>query len=150
MHYQRQTFFRPAEFKRESSTLRADVYNALRLLLSRSQRDCVFVPIREMQFLAVITNDEVIFVDSQAYAVRDGEGGRMILVAWQKNQTPRPASLNESVPVDIVHYETAQDEVQRRLVGAFLGAMKLILERQHDAEPEPCAKVISISSAPRV
>jgi hypothetical protein len=35
-----------------------------------------------MQVQSVIDEEEVIFVDTQAYAVREGNGGRLIMLAW--------------------------------------------------------------------
>ncbi|MGB1110304.1 MAG: hypothetical protein ACPG4N_08105 [Gammaproteobacteria bacterium] len=148
MHYQTQTFFRPDEVKRESVTLRADMFNASRRLLGRSPKDCVFVPIRAMQFLGVICEDEVIFVDSQAYAVRDGEGGRMIVLAWQAPNGGNRNSLTDPVPIDVVHYHEDQHATQTRLMCEFLPSMNLLLERQHEEAPDQSAKIVSITSQP--
>lgn len=130
MHYRTETFFRPDEQKRERAAIRADVFNRCRLLLARSANDCAFVPIRAMQLLAVIAQDEVIFVDSQAYAYRGDEGGRLILLAWQ-TIAPHPRdSLTAPVPIDVVHYQPDQRETQRRLIGELPKAADLLLARQ--------------------
>ena len=95
----RETFFRPPEYSRQPSALPADLYNALQLLLKGQTGSCVFVPIRAMQYQAVVEREEVIFVDSQGgYAHQDGEGGRLIRLACV---LPPPAgrdSLTEPVP----------------------------------------------------
>ncbi|MCB1787310.1 MAG: hypothetical protein KDJ33_13760, partial [Gammaproteobacteria bacterium] len=67
-----ETFFRPDEIARERLTIPAALYNRCRLMLSRCQYAHVFVPVRSMQMQSVIDENEVIFVDNQAYAVRDG------------------------------------------------------------------------------
>jgi hypothetical protein len=149
MHYQPQTFFRPDEIKRERSAIRADVFNRCRLLLQRSPRDCAFVPIRAMQFLGVVTNDEVIFVDSEAYAVRDGEGGRLILLAWQTAGAPRRDSLTAPVSIDVVHYQPGQEDTQRRLVGELAKAADLLLARQQTGQPAAGIKVVPMGRAAR-
>ncbi|MGB0721719.1 MAG: hypothetical protein ACPGU7_04910 [Gammaproteobacteria bacterium] len=144
MHIQTHVFFRPPEVKREASSIHAGLFNRCRLLLGRSERDCVFVPIRSMQFLAVVSDDEVIFVDSQAYGVRDGEGGRMILLAWCIPGQAKRDALNEPVPIDVVHYAQGQGETQRRLMGDFLAAMDLMVERQQGRAPAETARVITL------
>jgi len=83
-----ETFSRPDEITRERSTNLAASFNRCRLLLARSEYDHAFVPIRSAQVLAVVDPDEIICVDNQVYAVRDGQGGRLIAVAWKISQRP--------------------------------------------------------------
>lgn len=71
-----ETFFLPDEVDRRDWSVTADIYNLCHSLLSRSTTEHLFVPIRSMQFLAVMDRNEIIFVDSQSYAVSDNEGGR--------------------------------------------------------------------------
>ncbi|MEL0585249.1 MAG: hypothetical protein AAES65_10280 [Candidatus Thiodiazotropha sp. (ex. Lucinoma kazani)] len=79
-----ETFFRPKADKRECLNIPAPLFNRCRLLVKRCLSEHVFVPIRSMQYQAVIDRDEVIFVDNQGgYAVQDGEGGRVIVLAWK-------------------------------------------------------------------
>ncbi|KAA6186735.1 hypothetical protein F2Q65_05040 [Thiohalocapsa marina] len=130
MFNQPQTFFRPDELRREHGRIRADLFNRCRLLLSRSRLAHVFVPIRGMQFLAVITPDEVLFVDSEAYAVRGDEGGRMILLAWQRLAAEPRDSLTAPVSMDVVHYHPDQEQTQRRLMAELPKAVDLLLSRQ--------------------
>jgi hypothetical protein len=78
----RESFFRPTEHSRQASALPADLYNDLQLLLKGQTGTCAFVPLRALQYQAVVERDEVIFVDSQGgYAHQDGVGGRLIRVA---------------------------------------------------------------------
>lgn len=76
-----ETFIRPDEIARERLSLPAALYNRCRLMLSRCQYEHIFVPARSMQMQAVLDEGEVIFVDNQAYALRDGEGDRLIMLA---------------------------------------------------------------------
>ncbi|TNF91710.1 MAG: hypothetical protein EP297_15310 [Gammaproteobacteria bacterium] len=146
MHIEQLTFFRPEEVGRKQSTIPAEIYNQSRLLLNRSELDCQFVPIRTMQYYAVITDEEVIFVDSQGYAVSDGEGGRMIVITWQFPAGQIRSSLNEPVAIDILYYQHETDDLERRLLGEFKQAMKLMLDRQLEADmPKQCMKVVSIT-----
>jgi hypothetical protein len=126
-----ETFFRPDQpFAREASALPADVYNGLQLLLAREPSSCVFLPIRSMQYQAVIDREEVVFVDANGgYAHQDGVGGRLIRIAWRPGSQPRD-SLAEPVPCEIVHYFPGLKETQWRLLGETRAALRQVLERQ--------------------
>ena len=128
-----ETFFRPPEVARLASVVPAEVYNTARNLLARSHEGCVFVPIRSMQFLGVIDRDEIVFVDSQAYAQQDGVGGRLILIAWQPRPEPGRASLAAPVPCDIVCYDEGLQQTQQRLVSEFPRALRDLDQRYRDA-----------------
>ena len=98
------TFFLPEEVERRAFTLPADIYNLAHTLLARSEFDCVFVPIRSLQYLGVITHSEIVFVDTQAYAFNQEQGGRLIMLAWKFLHTGTRDSLQE--PVASPHYPT--------------------------------------------
>jgi len=123
-------FFRPGETARERVTLPAALYNRCRLLLARCPRPHVFVPIRSMQYQAVIDADEIIFVDNQGYAVRDGRGGRLIVLAWKLAADSMRESLTEPVPIEIVYYGSETHDTHRRLMSEFPRALSLYEERQ--------------------
>ncbi|MGE5155037.1 MAG: hypothetical protein ACM3ST_13605 [Bdellovibrio bacteriovorus] len=127
----RETFFRPDRaFGREPSALPADIYNGLQLLLARDGGACVFLPVRSMQYQAVIDREEIVFVDANGgYAHQDGVGGRLIRIAWQPILESR-GSLSEPVPYDIVYYFPGLKEVQWRLLGETRAALRQTLERQ--------------------
>jgi hypothetical protein len=116
-------FFRPEETARERVTLPAPLYNRCRLLLARSPRPHVFVPIRAMQYQAVIDSAEIIFVDNQGYAVRDGRGGRLIVLAWKVAPGGPRESLTEPVPIEIVYYGREDHDTHRRLMSEFPRAL---------------------------
>ena len=147
MRFEQITFFRPEEVKTERSALGAGTYNRSRLLLRRnSSSDCQFVPIRTMQYQGVITEDEIIFIDSQGYAVRDGEGGRIIVLAWKVLKSQARETLTEPVPIEVVHYCQASADLQRRLLVEFDKAMRIMLDRQLEAdESHSSLKVIPIN-----
>ncbi len=149
MYTELQTFFRAEELRRVRGALRGDLYNRCRLLLQRSRRAVVFLPIRPMQVLAVITDEEIIFVDSEAYAVRGREGGRLILLAWQRVPGQPRESLDGPVPMDVVHYQPGQDDNQRRLIAELPKAADLLLKRLPDRRPPARVKVVPIGGAAR-
>lgn len=142
-----ETFFRPEAVHTQALTLPAAMYNRLRLLFSRNHHQPVFVPIRSMQYQAVLDADEVIFVDSLGgYQIANGVGGRLITLAWQGLKQPR-AEIHQPCTVQRVDYRTGLDADHRRL----LGELPRSLQQQYDKQqPSNCddgpAEVISIIS----
>lgn len=140
-----ETFFLPDEISRRDWALPADIYNMTRLLLARSEFDCAFVPIRSMQYLAVITAGEIVFVDSQAYACRDGEGGRLIMLAWQFDNQQQRIALDEPHACHVVHYHRDSDTIQQRLVRDFRDALELIDQRYRNTTmPASGARILPL------
>ena len=74
----RETFFVPAEVSRTISTTPAEIYNLYRSLFIRNKNGPVFVPVRSMQFLAILDRQEINFVDSQRYAVSGRDAGNIL------------------------------------------------------------------------
>jgi hypothetical protein len=131
-------FFRPDELACERLTIPALLYNQCRLMLSRCQYEHVFVPVRTMQVQAVIDDEEVIFVDNQAYAVRDGEGGKLIRLAWKFRRDQERGNLTDPAPIDLIYYDDKARELHTRLIGEFKKALDLMEERtkEHGCEPK--------------
>ena len=111
-----ETFYRPPELSREPRTLPAETYNLAHLLLKRAATGCLFVPLRSMQFLAVLDAEEFIFVDR--------EGRRMIELAWQRFAPQARRALDEPVSYEAVYYSAAGAEVMRRAQGEFHKALR--------------------------
>ncbi len=129
-----ETFFRPLERERESLTLPASLFNLCRLLHKHSDDEYVFVPIHSMQFMAVMAVDEIFFVDLHGgYAVQDGEGGRLIVMAWKFRPRRSRESLTEPVCMDLVHYREGGRELQRRIMSEFPAALELMAKRTEAA-----------------
>ena len=128
-----ETFYRPPEVQRETRTLPADTYNRARLLLGRCGSGCLFVPIRSMQYLAVLDAEEFIFVDR--------EGGRMIGIAWQRFKPQSRHSLDEPVAYEAVYYTAKGEETMRRLQGEFHRALHQLQEKSPLDSP---ARVIKL------
>ena len=137
-----ETFFRPDEVARERLSIPGGLYNRCRLLLSRCQYEHVFVPIRSMQILAVIDSEEIIFVDNQAYAVSDGEGGRLILLAWEYRHDLRGDDLNAPAPIELVYYGDSARDLHNRMIGEFGKALELLEQRAREHGCEPRAKKV--------
>ncbi len=128
-----ETFYRDEALGREARTLPAQTYNLTRVLLAQSGRDCLFVPIRSMQYLAVIDHEEIIFVHR--------EGRRMIELAWQKLDPHGRTCLDDPVPYEVVYYLPEGPETMKRLQGEFLKALQQLAARRRFDGP---ARVIKL------
>ena len=141
-----EVFFLTEPVQRETTRIPAQLYNRCRLLLSRCAEPYIFVPIRSMQYLAVIDADEVIFVDSQAYAVRGGEGGRFIMISWRFSAAGSRTSLHEPVSLEVLYHHPRALELRTRLLGEFDQALIEMETRSRDRGCEPrLKKVVAIS-----
>jgi len=106
------------------------------LLLNHAPTANVFVPVRSMQLQAVIDQDEIIFVDNHSYAVKDGHGGRLIVLAWEMAfHSPRD-SLNEPVPIEVRYYGPERHEIHRRLMSEFTRSLDSFEARLSKGEAE--------------
>lgn len=112
------TCYRDAEMGREQRTLPAAVYNLARQLISRSPSGVVFVPIRNMQYLAILDNEEFVFIDHQFKS--------WIEVAWQHFRPQARNSLEEPVPYEAVFYGAEAKTLMSRLMSEFPGALRLM------------------------
>lgn len=119
-------FYRGAEVARLPSYLPAATYNLAHTLLARAG-GCLFVPIRSMQYMAVLDAEEFIFVDSQNKA--------WVEIAWQRFHPQARASLDERVPFEVVHYSQRAAETMKRLPGEFHKALQQLADRDRPEEP---------------
>jgi hypothetical protein len=137
--YVRETFFRPDEYARDDSALPAAIIDGLRRLLTRHERANLFLPIRSMQYQAIIERDEIVFVDGQGgYAHQDGIGGRLITLAWQPQPTGERTALDGPVPCRIIYYFPDLKETHRRLVGEVRKVLDQEARRAQALEPVEC------------
>lgn len=128
-----ETFYRPNEVARESRTLAAAIYNLAHVLLARSNSGCLFVPIRSMQYLAVLDSEEFIFVDR--------EGGRKIGIAWQQFRPGERAALDASVAYETVYYSAGEMQVMMRLQSEFHKALIQLEQRTPTLQPAHVIKL---------
>jgi hypothetical protein len=118
-------FERGEERRREIRQLPAEHYNKIRLLFSRVGSEALFVPIRSMQYLAIVDREEIVFVD--------GQGPRRIELAWRDFQTGEREDLRESVAYSCIYYDEKGRENMNRLQSEFFKALELMQERQPKA-----------------
>jgi hypothetical protein len=136
--YVEETFYRPPEVAHEPRTLPAETYNLAYLLLARACHKCVFVPIRTMQYLAVIDAEEFIFVDR--------EGRRMIDIAWRDFKPQTRAALTEPVPYQAVYHSGTARQIMPRLQAEFRKALAQC--RNRGDAPVVTARVVKIDRNP--
>ncbi len=106
------TCYRNPEFAREERLLPAALYNQAHSLLARALVDrasdgCVFVPLRAMQYLAILDAEEFVFLDGNTKCWID--------VAWRKFHPQQRTSLDEPVPYEAVYYHAHAAELMPRL-----------------------------------
>lgn len=101
------TCYRDSEVAREPCSLPAATYNLAHTLLARSPNGCLFVPIRSMQYLAILDEEEFVFLD--------GERKCWIDIAWQDFRPQVRTSLDEPVPYQAVYYQPDAAQLMARL-----------------------------------
>ena len=111
-----ETFYRPPEVGRETRRLPAPTYNLAYILLRRCGSDSLFVPIRSMQYLAILDAEEFIFVDR--------EGRRIIELSWQGFRPQARHNLTDPVAYEVVYYAGTAPLTMRRLQGEFYLALR--------------------------
>ena len=140
-----ETFFLPDEVERKDWLVPAEIYNLHHAFHTRCETGHVFVPIRSLQFMAVLDKNEIVFVDSQSYAVSKDEGGRLILIAWKFAASHDRDALTDPTPCEVVFYDKKNSDLQLRLISEFREAMQLMDQRYRDQQlPAQGAKILSL------
>ena len=120
------SFERGVEIGREVRQLPAEYYRKIVLLLSRGCEKSLFVPIRTMQYLAIVDCEEIVFID--------GQGPRTIELAWSGFRSGERRDLRTPVDYTCIYYEEKGRTAMARLQSEFLKALEALEERQprHD------------------
>ena len=140
-----ETFFLPKEVDRKTWSVPAEIYNLYHSLQRRNEVGHVFVPIRSLQFMAILDKNEIVFVDSQSYAVSETEGGRLILLAWKFPASHDRDSLTDAMPCEVVFYDKKNSDLQLRMIAEFKEAMELMDQRYRDEQiPAKGAKILTL------
>ena len=101
------TCYRNPEFASAQRLLPATTYNQARTLIARSATGSVFVPLRAMQYLAILDGEEFVFLD--------GNSKCWIDVAWRNFHPQQRTALDQPVPYEAVYYEEHSAELMSRL-----------------------------------
>jgi len=127
------TCYRDTELYRDSRFLPAMVYNTAHVLLEHSKDGVVFVPIRSMQFLAVIDQEEIVFLDA--------EHKNLVDIAWQNFRPQQRSTLTEPVPYEAVFYNKNGNETMKRLLVELPPALNVLSAKD---TPSSAARIIKL------
>ncbi len=116
-----ETFERENVYSQEIRQLPATIYNQTYLLLTHTKKKCVFVPIRSMQYIAVIDKEEIIFVDAS--------NKRFVQISWQQFTSQIRQSLTDPVPYHCVYYYPDGKTIMQRLQGEYSKALNLLVDK---------------------
>lgn len=117
------TCYRDPDLAREPRFLPAATYNMAHTLLSRSTSGCLFIPVRAVQYLAILDAEELVFID--------GDRKCWIDIAWQDFRPQRRASLDEPVPYQAVYYRADSAQLMARLQAELPRALKELEAKAH-------------------
>lgn len=120
------TVYRTPPLSCDNRHLPAANYNLMHGLFARSP-GAVFVPIRPMQYLAIIDAEEVIFVDH----LNKSE----VEIAWRGFRPQSRQGIGEPVPYECCLYRLKGRETMGRLQGEFLRAMQGLAAKDLPASP---------------
>lgn len=116
-----ESFYREDPLEVRPAQLPAELYNLAHRLLVKSGGDCLFVPIRSIQYLAVIDAEEIIFVDREAK--------HLVELAWRHFRPQARTGLGEPVPYELHLYLAKARQILARLQGEFFKAMEQMEQR---------------------
>lgn len=127
--------YRDVEVKRELRQLPADTYNLAHTLLARSKTGNLFIPIRAMQYLAILDAEELIFLD--------GARKCWIDISWCNFHPQSRNSLDEPVSYEAVYY--TEDSV--KMMGRLQRELFIALQQLSGKDPvHGDAKVIKFDA----
>jgi hypothetical protein len=118
------TCYRDEEISRESRQLPASTYNLAITLLARSGGSHLFVPIRSMQYMAIIDAEEFVFID--------GERKCWIDIAWQDFKRHEREALDQPVAYQAVFYRAhsaGAADIMARLQSEFPSALRVLADK---------------------
>lgn len=133
-----ESFERGPAVHREPRLLGAGIYNKARLLFAQSGRACLFIPMRRIQYLAVMGDEEIIFVDNL--------GDRRIELAWRHLQPQVRDALADPVPYTLEIYRPRGFRTIRHLQGDFSQAIYQLEQRKKRTRQDGKATVRPLRS----
>ena len=110
--------YREDPILRETRHLPAGVYKLAHLLLAHADSPCVFVPIRSMQYLAVIDREEIVFVDRELPS--------RVQIAWQSFRRHERSALDERIEFVVAFHTRESLGVMPGLMSEFPPAMQAL------------------------
>ncbi len=116
------TCYRNSEKGRELHTLPANTYNLAITLLARCASGHLFVPIRSMQYLAIVDTEEFVFIDGQRKCWVD--------IAWRDFRSQARTSLDQPVAYEAVFYRENLAVIMSRLQREFPVALRTLADKE--------------------
>ncbi|MEE9302717.1 MAG: hypothetical protein V3U84_02925 [Thiotrichaceae bacterium] len=110
----------------EQRLLPASSYNVMRTLFHQCGQSCIFVPIRSMQYQAIVDETEIIFVYAHKRA--------SVEFAWRHFKPQLRQSLDEPVPYEFVYYDQQALETMQRMQGEFHKFAHQLYDRKHEKQ----------------
>ncbi len=129
--------FRDNELASELRQLSAETYNTARVLLVQSEAGNLFVPIRSMQYLAIVDSEEIVFVDSASK--------NRVAIAWTDFKPQQRSGLLDPVSYMARYYCNDSETTMQRLQGEFLLALRAMQDKQPRSGS---ARIISLADKP--
>jgi hypothetical protein len=114
--------YRDLAIHHETRQLAASCYNLAHILLAQSTTGVVFVPIRSMQYLAILDAEEFVFLDSLNKS--------WIEIAWQNFRPQQRLALDEAVPYEAFYYNDSALLTMQRLQHEFALALLALSKKQ--------------------
>lgn len=124
----RETFFRSRELKRESRMLPAETYNLAKILHHRSGEPNLLVPIRSLLYLAVVDQEEIVFLDGTV-------SHNDVLLAWRKFRPQERRCLDDPLSYETVYYADEVLGIMPRLQAEFHKALRQIRDSHRTGKP---------------
>ena len=110
----------------EQRLLPASTYNVMRTLFHQCGKSCIFVPIRSMQYQAIIDDNEVSFV----YIHRRSA----IEFSWRSFKPQIRESLEDPVAYEFVYYDLQAIETMQRIQVEFHKFAHQLNHRAHERQ----------------
>ncbi len=121
------TCYRDTEVSREHRQLTATVYNLALTQLARSASGNLFIPIRSMQYLAILDKEELVFLD--------GERKCWIDIAWRNFKPQARLSLEDPVQYEAVYYHPDAALMMSRLQSELPRALQELAKKSRVEGP---------------
>lgn len=131
------TCYRDPEIMREPRSLPASTYNLALQLLARCSTGHLFVPIRSMQYLAILDKKEFVFID--------GERRCWVDIAWQNFQSQARTQISDPVAYEVVYYRENQADIMLRLQKEFPKALQVLADKQVPKAPAQVIKFPAVN-----
>lgn len=113
--YQQEDYYRGEILGVSTGHLDATSYNDMKLLLQRTEGERMYLPIRRLQYLAIIDRDEVSFVDIHLR--------RVVEFSWRHFRPQERDSLNCDVRFEFVWHNQRALELASEMQRAFSAAL---------------------------